>query len=274
MSGRGAEGDPGRGRTVRIELVVAMSIAFVVLSATQAFGITNGVPDGERHPYVAMAYNIDDGNIGGSCSGVLVSPRVLLVSGHCTEWFLAPPPTLSADVSFAPDASDLVPQVTGTPHTYPGYCAGCGGAFGRELGNLGVIVLDEPVVLDRYAQLPSVGEAESIKGSPITIVGYGVRSGAAGCVGYRCYPGDLGVRTMTTGAAVDAGNLRDDFLKVNAPGSACYFDGGGPFLEGDGPTVLAVTSYSTSWSCTGPSYGTRIDNEAMLSWIRGWIENP
>lgn len=248
-------------------MMTFITMCFVLSLATNAQAITNGQPDGNKHPYAGMVFDVaSDGGVA-ACSGVLVSPRVFLTAGHCTETFLSD----HVSVTFASDATNLVVQVTGTPYTYPGFCPGCGGAWGRNLGDLGVIVLDAPVRMSQYGRLPSAGADDAVVGAPLTVVGYGMRSGSAGCSFYRCLPGDFGVRTMTTGVGVGAGSLSDSFIKVNAAGNACFGDSGGPMLAGSGPTVLALDAYVTDWSCKGLSYGTRIDDPAVLSWIRSWM---
>ena len=251
-------------------VLAAMALLVVLVTDVNAEAITNGQPDGNKHPYAGMVFDVaSDGGVA-ACSGVLVSPRVFLTAGHCTETFLSLP-SYHVSVTFASDATALVAQTTGTPHTYPGFCPGCGGAWGRNLGDLGVIVLDAPVRTSQYGLLPSAGADDAVAGAPLTVVGYGMRSGSAGCSFYRCLPGDFGVRTMTTGVGVDAGSLGDSFIKINAAGNACFGDSGGPMLAGTGPTVLALDGYVTDWSCKGLSFGTRIDNPAMLSWIRSWM---
>jgi len=93
-------------------------LLLVLLLSTSAQAIIGGEPDGNRHPYAGAVFDLaGDGSLGIGCSGVLVSPRVFLTAGHCTEGFLSPPPDLSVSVSFASDATGLVGQVTGTPHT-------------------------------------------------------------------------------------------------------------------------------------------------------------
>jgi Trypsin len=271
MNGYGRSRCEGKPRAAVVSVLLLVGTILVLLPAMEAQAITNGQPDGTQHPYAGMVFDVgDDGSVA-ACSGVLVSPRVFLTAGHCTETFLSPPTTFNVSVSFAPDATGLVAQATGTPHTYPGFCPGCGGAWGRNLGDLGVIVLDAPVTMAQYGLLPSAGADAAVVGAPLTLVGYGMRSGADGCAFFRCLPGDFGVRAMTTGVGVAAGSLSDTFIKVNAAGTACFGDSGGPVMAGGGPTVLALDAFVADWSCMGLSYATRIDNSAMLSWIGSWM---
>jgi Trypsin len=254
-----------------VKRLVLITTSLVLILATNAQAITNGQPDGNKHPYAGMVFDVASDSSVTACSGVLVGPRVFLTAGHCTETFLSPPPSYHVSVTFASDATALVAQATGTPHTYPGFCPGCGGAWGRNIGDLGVILLDAPVRMSQYGRLPSAGADDAVVGAPLTVVGYGMRSGSAGCSFDRCLPGDFGVRTTTTGIGVDAGALSDSFIKINAAGNACFGDSGGPMLAGAGPTVLALDAFVTDWSCKGLSYGTRIDDPAVLSWIKSWM---
>src|SRR5438552_7259606 len=149
-----------RRRVLRVLMargLIALTMSFVVFLATDAQAITNGQPDGNEHPYAGMVFDVaSDGGVA-ACSGVLVSPRVFLTAGHCTETFLSPPPSYHVSLTFASDATALVAQVTGTSHTYPGFCPGCGGAWGRNLRDLGVILLDAPVRMSLYGRLPPAG---------------------------------------------------------------------------------------------------------------------
>ncbi|MDP9301693.1 MAG: trypsin-like serine protease [Actinomycetota bacterium] len=259
---------------MRKGMIILVTMASLVVSiANDAQAITDGEPDGSRHHYVGMVFDLgSDGSVGIACSGVLVSPRVFLTAGHCTEGFLSPPPDLSVQVSLAADATGLVSQATGTPHTYPGFCAGCAGGWGRNLGDLGVVVLDRPVRLTQYGSLPAVGVADTLStGAPVTEVGYGLRSGVAGCTFSRCLPGDFGVRTLLRGLVLSGGSLSDTFVRSRGSGGACFGDSGGPILNGDGPTVLAVDSFVNDWSCKGVDYSFRIDQAPVLSWIKSWM---
>jgi hypothetical protein len=59
------------------------------LMVAPASAITNGVPDGDDHPYVGLA--VFDTATGPTwrCSGSLLSPTVFLVAGHCTDGAVA-----------------------------------------------------------------------------------------------------------------------------------------------------------------------------------------
>ena len=74
----------------------AFLIALVVLAVSVgvAGAITNGVPDGDDHPYVGLlvfdVYVPGVGNVPAwRCSGALIAPNVVLTAGHCTDGAVA-----------------------------------------------------------------------------------------------------------------------------------------------------------------------------------------
>jgi hypothetical protein len=74
----------------------------------------------------------------------------------------------------------LVPcegDADGTPHTNPDFCIGCGnGLPGFALRDVGVVVLDEAVAVDRYAELPEAGVVDTLKNkTDVDFVGCGVQ---------------------------------------------------------------------------------------------------
>src|ERR1043165_3994826 len=62
-----------------------------------ASAITNGQPDGQRHPYVGLVVFDDASGPAWRCTASLLSPTVLLTAGHCTSG------AVKARVWFAPD---------------------------------------------------------------------------------------------------------------------------------------------------------------------------
>ena len=69
----------------RITLLGAVVVA-LVFSAVPAAAITDGALDGNGHPYVGLMVAQDSaGNPLWRCSGTLLSARVFVTAGHCTE---------------------------------------------------------------------------------------------------------------------------------------------------------------------------------------------
>jgi len=55
------------------------------------------------------------------CSGTLISPRVFLTAGHCTDFLTKEdlPTYVSFDPTYKPGASEVIKA---TPYTHPGFC--------------------------------------------------------------------------------------------------------------------------------------------------------
>jgi hypothetical protein len=55
------------------------------------------------------------------CSGTLISPRVFLTAGHCTDFLMKEelPTYVSFDPTYKPGASEVIKA---TPYTHPGFC--------------------------------------------------------------------------------------------------------------------------------------------------------
>jgi hypothetical protein len=67
-------------------LVLLAVVALLAVTVIPAFAITDGELDGEGHPYVGLMVAQDaDGNPLWRCSGTLLSSKLFLTAGHCTE---------------------------------------------------------------------------------------------------------------------------------------------------------------------------------------------
>jgi Trypsin len=264
-------------RRLLIGLVVA---ALAVLVASPARAITNGEPDGNRHPYVGLAVFDDANGPSHRCSASLLSPTVVLTAGHCTDGAVA------ARVWFAEDVQSNreypfsgSTSYDGTPITNPGFCIGCGnGLPGFAQRDVGVIVLSEPVptsVVGEYAQLPAPNLVDQLsKKAPVTLVGYGVQERIVGG-GPPVWAG-LRVRLMAPARLVSGSFTHsDEFVRVTASpgqgGGTCFGDSGGPILNGGTDTVLAVNSYVTNGNCAGVTYSQRVDIPEVLAWIQSFL---
>jgi hypothetical protein len=282
--------------TKKFLLVAVVVLAVVLGSAGIAYAITNGEPDDGRHPYVALLVSgveTDDGFVPfWRCSGASIAPGVILTAGHCTDgtngvrvWFDEGPvpwgtwdpganPTCAGETGY-PCTGDA----EGTPHTNPGFCVGCGGGLpGFAIRDVGIVVLDEPVYLDEYAQLPAAGVVDTLKNkTDVDLVGYGVQYKEG--VGMPPRPRWTGPRVrlyapsqLVSGKFVHS----DEFMRLSlnhsqGKGGTCFGDSGGPDLLAGTDTVLAVNSYVTNANCAGVGYSSRVDIPEVLEWINSFL---
>jgi len=105
------------------------------------------------------------------CSGTLISPKVFLTAGHCTqvEAKRNRPAYVSFDRTYKPGASKLI---KGTPYIHPKACIGF--KEGCHRYDAGVVVLKEPVRMATYGVLPKASLVDTLQeGKRLTTVGYG-----------------------------------------------------------------------------------------------------
>jgi hypothetical protein len=272
-------------------LIVAVGVALTSLCAVYA--ITNGQPDGNRHPYVGLlVFDQAPGQPAWRCSGALVSPTLVLTAGHCTDGAVAARVWFNEDVTYNSVPYPLYPfggpgsgATEGTPYTNPDY--GVGSPYGGGHGlpafsyrDVGVVVLSEPVYMAQYAALPPPGLVDSLKNkTPVDFVGYGVQYEAQ-------IPGNqlpqpppyyrwTGPRIrlfapseLVSGNFVHAAEyMRLALNPGGGSGGTCFGDSGGPDFLGGTNTVLAVNSYVANINCTGVGYSARVDLPDVLAWI-------
>jgi hypothetical protein len=253
---------------VVLTIVVILSLAV----AGTAFAISNGQPDGDNHPYVGIALGPATGGGYWVCSMAAISPTVLVTAAHCFEG-----PDVWVSFDEVPTFTNLMttwPSGTWTPN--PDYCPGCGkGLPGFDTHDVAVIVLDDPVTLPRYAQLPTEYLVDTLKmNTSVDLVGYGVQFSSGG--GPR-YPEEGAFTRYYAPTNLVASKFvnSDEYIKLTAnpamgKGGTCFGDSGGPDLLGGTNTILAVNSYVTNGNCAGVTYSNRIDTYA-LDFINGFL---
>lgn len=267
------------------KLLAAAGIALAITAvALPASAITKGgVPDGEDHPYVGlMVANNEAGTPMWRCTGTLISPTVFLTAGHCTIdaasvsiWFdthvdRGDPETQTGYPWNGADA-------TGTPHTYPDYIDALFFIY-----DLGVVVLDAPVYMDTYGQLPTLGAVDELskgrKAAAVTTVGYGLQFVGRGVLPtqadltrYRANSFVVNTRgAQGTGSALGLDSM---VLSGDAKGGGtCFGDSGGPTFVAGTTTILAVTSFGISPVCGGVGGVYRIDHAPALDWINSFLD--
>ena len=177
----------------RVVIVLATMVLAILLAGGVAQAIINGHPDRgpNAHPYVGAYVAKEAGKLRPVCSGTLISTKVFLTAGHCTQVEIEKdrPIYVSFDPTYKPGASRLI---KGTPHTHPKFCnplpptndPSCvpppglpGFPPNRPRYDVGVVVLKQPVRMATYGALPAAGLVDTLKkGQRFTTVGYGVRT--------------------------------------------------------------------------------------------------
>jgi len=266
---------------------------FILLAVTvvPALAVTDGEPDAGRHPFVGlMVAQAANGNPLWRCSGTLLSDTIFLTAGHCTE-----APADHVEVWFA---DGPIPLASGYPAPGANRCAGisgypCTGDTGGQpfthpqydpnaffLHDLGVVVLDTPVVMSKYGAVPTLGQLNSLKTRrghqdvTFTAVGYGLQKSFPDAASWK--NSAIRQRMLATPYLIQInGGIVGDFsllLSNNAySGGTCFGDSGGPNFIGSGPTetnvIAGVTSFGLNGNCAGTGGVYRIDQADDLEWL-------
>jgi hypothetical protein len=196
------------------------------------------------------------------------------------------------------DPATQVDPVTG----YPEYCAdgtlGITCATSDEIynygfdefagfpntGDAGIVILDQPISLPEYGQLPTAGVLDGLatqrgKNDTIfTVSGYGLTysvnpNSALQNVSYR-------ERLMATSTLVNLNSANNGGFNLqtqgngNGRGGTCSGDSGGPVFLGDTPSnlIVGVTSFGLNSLCRGTDFAYRIDQPEVLAWIYSFLD--
>ena len=277
--------------------IAVILVALAGTLATPALAITGNWVDDFEHPFVGLVvfYN-SSGQFIWRCSGSLISPTKLVTAGHCADTAEG---AASARVYFQQDAGKNfnpatgVDPVTGYPNTCaPGtlgvVCATSSQLFNYGFANfagfpntrdVGLVILDQPIALPEYGQLPQAGELNGLdkargkKDTVFTVSGYGLslsvnEHSALSNISFR-------VRLMAQSTLVNLRSALTDGFNLqtqgngNGRGGTCSGDSGGPVFLG-GPSsnlIVAVTSFGLNALCRGTDFAYRIDQVDVLKWI-------
>jgi secreted trypsin-like serine protease len=257
--------------TRTLTLLAVLAAAFAI-GIGPAGAITDGALDGNGHPYVGLMVAQDaKGNPMWRCSGTLLSSRLFLTAGHCTE-----SPAAHVEIWFDADVDAGRPEngypntgdVGGTPYTHPDYNPN---AF--YIRDLGVVVLDKAVKMSKYGKLPAANQLDSLKPSSSTIftaVGYGLQQSFPDAASWKDQQQRVRMVATPHLLQINTGFTGDFSLLLSnntSSGGTCFGDSGGPNFVGSSNVVGGVTSYGLNGTCAGTGGVYRVDRSWNLDWL-------
>lgn len=282
-----------------LTLVCALA-ATLAVSAAPASAVTGNFEEDFEHPYVGLVVFYDaEGEFLWRCSGSLLTPTVFLTAGHCTDQDAEVSP-VSARVYFQQDAGanyDPVTQVdpiSGYPETCAAGTLGVTCATSDELydygfndfagfpntGDVGLLILDQPITLSEYGSLAAPGTLDSLatqrgrQDVTFTVSGYGVSK--TNPVFTESYRSRLMAETQLVNLnSANAGgfNIQLSSAPAQGRGGSCFGDSGGPvFLGGfESDLIVGVNSFVLNGNCRGVGFGYRVDSAEIQAWIESII---
>lgn len=253
-----------------IALISAGLLAITLVAPTSAITKGGVVDTNNDYPYVGLMVAFVDGAPAWRCSGTLVSPKLYVTAGHCTDgadhveiWF---------DVDLTDAELHNYPagpgDASGTPYTHPDYDPN---AF--YLHDLGVVVLDGKGydTGGEYATLLGQDDEGLLDGlavgTPFITVGYGLQSSyPAGTPADARNTRDERIRMIATPKLMQyAGDYALHLSMNSKTGGTCFGDSGGPtFYNG---VLVGVTSYVYTETCAGRAGMYRLDTSDDLNWL-------
>jgi hypothetical protein len=287
----------------KLILTVFSVIAILAIAVSPAYAITGNYVEDFEHPYVGLVVFYDEeGEFIWRCSGALLSPTVFLTAGHCAD---TEGGAVTARIYFQQDAGvNFDPETEIDPVTgYPEYCAA--GTLGvtcatvseghiynfdytgriPNTGDVGILILDQPIQLSEYGELPAPNQLTSLDTGPgrheviFTVSGYGLTTRTTD---QDPHPNlSFRERLMAEAPLV---NLRSAWnagfnLQTSGNGAGkggtCNGDSGGPVFLGEFESnlIVGVTSFGIgNLLCQGTDFAYRIDQPEVLAWIQSFLD--
>lgn len=249
-------------------ITAAVVATAALFSVAPAGAISNGVPDGDAHPYVGFLAIKDNGGVRhGLCSGFYLGHKLFFTAAHCVTDFAAGTElsvTFAADVSISPDTFAV---------TVPAGTAWYDGpAFADETDDYALVELATAPPITP-PKLPSVGLLDRLGLGPdntIENVGYGlIPTFLQGPASYVLPSHRL--RSTSRFMALTPQWLK--LLTNNAVGAGgtCFGDSGGPQLL-PGTDIVVGFSSGGDAICRAQSRSVRLDTPAAQAFLANHLD--
>ena len=246
--------------------VIIVPVLVTVLSVVSpAAAITNGTPDGNKHPNVGglVAPEAYPDGTWIYCSGTLISPTIFLTAAHCGED--GERVAVTFDTAYQEGdklyygtfvADPLYNQSQSDPH------------------DIAVVVLDKPVRGIDPAELPEADSLSNLSGSQtFTSVGYGAYEVTKGPGGHQYLYNDVRMVASGTLNSTNPSWLRISMNPSTGNGGTCYGDSGGPNFLGDTDVIAAITITGDA-VCRSTNVVYRLDTESARTFLSQYVTLP
>ena len=253
-------------------LTAGAALAATLALTGTAVAITNGQPDGNRHPEVGalLATEAFSDGTWADCTGTLIAPSVFLTAAHCDLG------VARVEVTFA-SAFDRARSTTywGTWHADPAYSRSQ-----SDPHDIAVVVLDNAIKGITPARLPAANSLAGLSaGQPFTSVGYGAFAPTNGPGGKTYDYDDIRYVSVGTLSSVP-GN--DSWFRISqnastGDGGTCYGDSGGPnFLGADASetNIVAATTITGDTPCRSRNVDYRLDTASARAFLAQYVALP
>jgi len=273
--------------------VLIVVVVLALATAVPAGAITKNWVNDFDHPFVGLVVFYDDeGEFSHRCSGSLIDSTTFLTAGHCTAGVHSARVYFQQDAGAHYDPATQIDPVTGYPEfcaagTLGVLCATSDELYDFDFANgslpdthdVGLVILDQPIVLSEYGVLPADGELDDLdtargtKDTIFTVSGYGLT------LSQQVHNGKPNTsfrsRLMAGSTLVNLESFLNDGFNLQTQGNGdgrggtCSGDSGGPvFLGGpDSNLIVGVTSFGLNTICRGTDFAYRVDRQAVLDWI-------